>query len=281
MKSCQKCGQQLQEAARFCSHCGSNEFEPQQIEAQPLHVTQPLPVPAPAPQPLPVVAPQPIPAPAPVLQPLPVAPPPPIAVTQPIPVAPPPPIAVTQPIPVAPPPQPQQQIVVQSYTAPTAPRSAVTARSAPGEVFLLITGIMYIVAGIFAIISLLIWGEAIEQMAGDDTGGVAVLFLLILAIGGYEIFMGIIGIYHRSDREKAKLLSTLGAIALVASFLGLLFLGSVIMGGSGLFLRNGDGFMAGVYRTFSSLFLIRGSIVSFFFTPIAVFYLAGAQKNKV
>ena len=97
-------------------------------------------------------------------------------------------------------------------------------QEAPGRIFLLVTGIIYIITGTSSIISGVIIdmaGQALGglggmfgvQGAGAGLGALGVMFVLA---GVYTFVIGIMGIVYRNDLGKADLLMILGIIALVA-----------------------------------------------------------------
>jgi len=116
---------------------------------------------------------------------------------------------------------------------------------APGRVFLLVTGIVYIVQGTLGIIAGMFLdnyqpnniyvggsGSLVDSIVDAQQRAELVMsifaFILVI-IAGYLFVVGVMGIVHRNNLEKAALLMTLGVIALIAdvvSVVGVLILGT-------------------------------------------------------
>jgi len=94
---------------------------------------------------------------------------------------------------------------------------------APGRIFLLVTGIVYIVIGVVAVLS----GVALDTMrqtinstgslfgisgAGNTLGGLG--FITVIS-GSYYIIIGILAIVYRNSYIKSGLLMVLGIVAIV------------------------------------------------------------------
>jgi len=129
---------------------------------------------------------------------------------------------------------------------------------APGRVFLLVTGIMYIVSGSVDIIGgLLLDGVAQAvgglgsafgvQRAGAGIGGFA--FFSVLH-GAYNLVIGIMGVSNRDNFEKSGTLMNLGIISIITSLI--------------------------LHFVFGTL-----SMTTVLFLAIPICYIIGARKNKL
>ena len=104
---------------------------------------------------------------------------------------------------------------------------------AKGRVFLLVTGIIYIIVGVFSVLAgviIDITSQAIDglgNMVGvDDAGlGLGILAIITVASGVYAFVMGVLGITWRNTIEKGKVLLILGCISIVVDIVGAIALG--------------------------------------------------------
>ena len=137
---------------------------------------------------------------------------------------------------------------------PNAPGNSMLA---PGRIFLLVTGIVYIVIGVFTVI-----GGLVLSMAGQALGGLGGMFgvpglgagveffaFISVVLGGFYFVMGVMGVAHRNNLEKATILITLGIIDIILD---------IVMGLS-----------MGTFTIASALML-----------AIPICYIVGATKNK-
>jgi len=105
---------------------------------------------------------------------------------------------------------------------------------APGRIFLLVTGIIYIVAGVSGIISglfLEILSQTVDGV-GDMVGvqgagsGFGLLAFFSLAAGIFSLIMGIMGIVHRNTLEKASMLIAFGVIDMIIDVISMIATGT-------------------------------------------------------
>ena len=131
---------------------------------------------------------------------------------------------------------------------------------APGRILLLVTGIIYIVMGVYAVIFGLFtefigqviggWGH-MADVQGVETEMDALVFYLVLG-GIYSFIIGIMGVAHRNNLDKGATLMVLGIIRIIMD------LGSLVI------------FDLTSYLTVTSALL--------YIIPIC--YIAGGYKNK-
>ena len=111
---------------------------------------------------------------------------------------------------------------------------------APGRGFLKVTGILYIVfSGIGIVFTLLAMAgtAALGTLLGINTSILTLIYLVALVLAAYGLFMGIIGVKHCANLEKAKFLRTCVIIEFVLR--GIVVISSAVMiGFSGVVLES-------------------------------------------
>jgi len=126
---------------------------------------------------------------------------------------------------------------------------------APGRIFLLVTGIIYIVVGALGILGGLAtielmqspWRGMWERLGTTTLNYYFVVYSVV--VGLFALYMGILGIKHRNNRDYAAYLFNLGILAIILDVGGNFF--------------------------FSTL-----SPTSLFFLGLPICYMVGAHKNK-
>jgi len=129
----------------------------------------------------------------------------------------------------------------------------------PGRIFLLVTGVIYIISGSIAIMSgffLDMAGQALGglggivgvQGAGAGLGGLAFLSVIF---GALSFVIGVMGIAHRNNFDKAATLMTLGIIALIADVIAGLIMGTFTIT-TVLFLAIPGCYIFGAYKNKNS-----------------------------
>ena len=91
----------------------------------------------------------------------------------------------------------------------------------PGSIYLMVTGIIYIVFGAIGVVSALTMGVAGAALGsafglGGLLGGLAFLAMIPAA---FSIVVGILGVMHRGNLEKAGMLMILGIVAVALDLL--------------------------------------------------------------
>ena len=132
--------------------------------------------------------------------------------------------------------------------------------NAPGRMFLLVVGILYIVfagIGLIGAIPMLLSASYWDAIL-PATLPWAVWYGFAALVGLYELFMGIMGVKNRNDLSKASFLRTLGfvsiALVVLSAIIGFTMFSGVFGGGVAIFT------------------LIFGLI-------LPVLYVIGAMKN--
>jgi hypothetical protein len=127
--------------------------------------------------------------------------------------------------------------------------------NAPGRIFLLVTGILYIVFGAFGVLTALIGAAASQAVRGFGIPGIGMdlntLALIAGVMGGYQIFIGIMGVVYHKKINMASTLMIFGIIDLTISIITIL----VMYSGT-------------------------TAILSLFSLAIPICYIIGAYKNK-
>ena len=141
---------------------------------------------------------------------------------------------------------------------------------APGSIFLLITGIIYVVNNIgFVImgIAVLLFGAAMGFLGL----GLLIGFAIIL-LGAFELIVGMMGISHRNNPKKSGMLMVLGIISLIGSVINFFFdfFSNLILSILSLVIP-----FLGVFAAFAF-----SPFMTFLFLVVPIFYIIGAHKNK-
>ena len=110
---------------------------------------------------------------------------------------------------------------------------------APGSGLLKVVGILYVIfAGLGIIFGLigLAGIAAVAALLGISSGLLTFSALVGLASAAFRLFLGIIGIKHNNNLEKAGFLRTMGIVDVVIAGCSII-LGAALMGLSGLALE--------------------------------------------
>jgi hypothetical protein len=138
--------------------------------------------------------------------------------------------------------------------------------TAPGKKFLKITGVLFIVFGVFGIISFLISSTisiGTNRMASELTNFFAVLSVLLC------LFLGITGVMYCNDIKKAKLLKYF-----VLAYIGFYVISSINTITTVNSLNTIDNVPGAL--ELANLIMIIGVIIG---SVIPILYFIGAQKN--